>query len=74
MAKDMPLSMTQFTDPAGRDRKTYYHYAEAVCAELCFDDIRELMTYYECKLEDLLDRIVNDKLGTTRGDKWRKPR
>ncbi|MCU0916903.1 MAG: hypothetical protein MUC88_20435 [Planctomycetes bacterium] len=67
--------LAKINSPAG-DCITLKAYQEYVCRmlreELTLDEIRELLTYYHCGVEELVDKIVAAKMvGRPTGKKVR---
>lgn len=48
------------------DRKTFTEYVcRQMANDVMLDEMHELMGYYGCSCEELVDRVVADKMGIT---------
>ena len=71
MSEETCLPLAWFLPPGkGCDRKTYTQYVcKQIAGQLTFDETRLLMEHYGCPLDELVDHIVNDKMGKAQGRK-----
>lgn len=74
MSERTCLPLAWFIPPAaGCDPKTYTEYVCKIIADqLTHDETRLLMEHYSCRLEELVDHIVADKMGTAVRKRRRK--
>jgi hypothetical protein len=68
------LALRRFRPPSETcDEKTYTEYVNKTIADdVTMDEVYELLGYYGCSVEDLVGKIVADKMGLAKAVKLRK--